>query len=127
MPGMNRHTGRRIEGTAQIEQSIEVLLTTRLTERPFMNDLGAENITLQDAAVNQFFLVDLYMGVLDPIRKWIEKVEVKGAQLADTNDQGRSWVEIEIVERATGRPLRLQPIAITAAGFEARVPEEQPK
>lgn len=124
MPGMNRHTGRKIEGNAQIEQGLYDLLTTRLTERVFMNELGSEAVDLIDSPQNEEFLVDLYMGVLHPIKRWALKVGPVSAKHVATTTTGHAVVEMEIRRKDTGELLRLTPLVLAAAGSELWTEED---
>jgi len=118
MAGMNRHTGRRIAGTPQIEQSIINLLGIRMGECVMMNDLGSEAVDLTDSPQNQFFLIEMAMGVMDPIRKWIKKVTPKRLQHVKVTEQGEAGVLLQVIINSTGELLRIEPIVLTAAGYE---------
>lgn len=118
MPGMNRYTGRRISDTAQIEQQIITLLGIRKGEYVMMNDIGSENVDLVDSPQNQFFLVDMAMGVMDPIARWVPKVIPYSCRHIGMTEQGRAEVELIVIVRATGEQLRIAPIVLAAAGMD---------
>ena len=118
MSGMNRWTGRKISGNSQIEQGIVDLLTTRYSERVFMNDLGSEAVDMIDTPQNGYFLVDLYMGCLYPMAQWCEKVAPVRALHVGATDTGLAMVELEIRRKDTGELLRIGPVALAAAGSE---------
>lgn len=68
--GMNKQTGRTLEGKAHLRQSIEDILSTPIGTRVGRRDYGSRLFSLVDGNVDQVFEVELYAAVAEALRNW---------------------------------------------------------
>jgi phage baseplate assembly protein W len=115
MIGMNRHTGRRIDGIEHLAMRINDVLTTFINTRIMRRRYGSDIINLMDAPINQQTIVDFYAGIADaflnPINGLtdVELIKVK----ATSATAGRLEVYIEARWLPTGEPIKLHNMIIT--------------
>ena len=74
MIGMNRHTGRSIDGLAHLAQSIYDILTTPKGSVVMNRAYGSDLPKIIDQPINKQTLIDLYMAVAEAIGAWEPRV-----------------------------------------------------
>ncbi|WP_197723795.1 GPW/gp25 family protein [Acinetobacter ursingii] len=84
--GMNRDTGRNVEGIEHLQQSIIDILTTPIGSRVMRRDYGSRLFELIDAPINRETLVDIYAAVAEALAKWenrlqLQQVDITSAQI----------------------------------------------
>lgn len=75
--GMDRATGKMIEGIDHLRQSVFDILTTPTGSRWFRRDYGSNLPLLIDAPMNPDLLLDLYAEAATAIDKWEPSLTVK--------------------------------------------------
>lgn len=70
MSGLNRETGKLLDGWSHVEQSLTVLITTTLGSRVERRDIGSRLPRLVDAPISAHTLVDFYAATAGVIDKW---------------------------------------------------------
>jgi phage baseplate assembly protein W len=91
-----------IEGEANVEQSLRILLQTNLGERVMRPDFGCEAPRLVFAPGSQQFLSLLETTVREAVRDWEPRIELKDVRAeADAADEARVTVSIAYVVRQT--------------------------
>lgn len=84
--GMNRDTGRSVEGIEHLQQSIIDILTTPIGSRVMRRDYGSRLFELIDAPINRETLIDIYAAVAEALAKWenrlqLQQVDITSAQI----------------------------------------------
>lgn len=67
--GIDRTTGKIISGFAHVEQSIGVLLTTRLNTRVMRRGVGSSAPDLVDAPISPMTLVDYFASIATAMKR----------------------------------------------------------
>jgi hypothetical protein len=70
MAGIDRTTGKMLDGWAHVEQSLKVLITTSLGSRVERRDIGSRLPRLVDSPISAHTLVDFYAATAGVIDKW---------------------------------------------------------
>lgn len=93
MSGINRHTGRKIEGDAHLIQSVQDILTTPKGTRLMRRAYGSDLPDIIDQPLNGETMVDAYMAVAEALDLWEPRLNVVRVQLVAT---GPGYAEFEI-------------------------------
>lgn len=101
MTGMCRHTGRRLDGWDHIKQSLEVLFTTRLGTRLERRPFGSAVPELQDRPTTPETVADYFVAVAEAIDQYEPRVELRGFQLIEGDENGQAVVVAEVFDRNT--------------------------
>ncbi|MFP4182781.1 MAG: GPW/gp25 family protein [Thiohalospira sp.] len=109
MAGMDRHTGKRIEGTAQLAQSLRDVLNTRPGTRVMLREYGSALPDLVDEPVDGRFEVEVYAAVADAARRWVPRLRVEQVQMAGQTESGPVF-DIRAVDRETGHSVTLEAV-----------------
>lgn len=102
MAGMDRNTGRSIEGSTHIAQSLAVLFTTRIGTRLERRAVGSVGPELQDRPANAETVLDFYVAIAEAIDAYEPRVELKGFRLVKADEDGNAEIMVDIIERASG-------------------------
>lgn len=70
MAGIDRITGKMLDGWAHVEQSLKVLITTALGSRVERRDIGSRLPRLVDSPISALTLVEFYAATAGVIDKW---------------------------------------------------------
>jgi len=70
MIGMNRHTGRKIEGAAHLAQSIHDILTTPKGSLVMLRDYGSDLPDVIDQPLNGETMIDAYLATAEALDLW---------------------------------------------------------
>jgi phage baseplate assembly protein W len=70
MAGIDRTTGKMLDGWAHVEQSLKVLITTSLGSRVERRNIGSRLPRLVDSPISAHTLVDFYAATAGVIDKW---------------------------------------------------------
>lgn len=95
MSGMDRKTGKRIEGLAHIAQSIGIILTTPLGSRPMRRTFGSLLYRLIDAPLNDKTRLLICAACAGAIAKWEPRVRLTRVVLSDATAAGGLSLSIE--------------------------------
>ena len=101
MIGMNKSTGKRIEGEAHIVQSIADILTTPLGSRVMRRDYGSRLFELIDAPLTDGSRLLWIAATAAAIRKWEPRVALEKVSLAIA---AAGQVTLTLVGRRTDLP-----------------------
>lgn len=81
MRGINKDTGKGLDGKDHLRQSIGDILNTRIGTRVMRRDYGSELPNLIDNPVNDEFAVDLYVALADALAKWEPRIRLREASM----------------------------------------------
>jgi phage baseplate assembly protein W len=104
MNGMDRRTGRLIEGDAHLAQSVADILTTPVGSRLQRRTYGSLLPELLDQPLNPTTRLRLYGAAATALMRWEPRLQVTALQLQGEPASGRLVLEIE--GRVRGRPTR---------------------
>lgn len=109
-PVLPDETGRLAysEGDANVEQSLRILLLTRLGERVMRPAFGSEAPRLVFAPGSERYLRLLETSIREAVRDWEPRVELDDVRAeVDTTDESRTTVSIAYRVRSTNSRLNL--------------------
>lgn len=95
MIGMNRHTGRKIEGAAHLAQSIYDILTTPKGSLVMLRDYGSELPNLIDQPLNGETMIDAYMATAEALDLWEPRIDLARIGLVATR---AGYAEFELYD-----------------------------
>jgi len=102
MRGVDRDTGRPIEGRAYLRQRIDDVLMTPIGSRVMRRDYGSRLAELVDMAVNPANVLLLYGAVAEALQRWVGGFKLSRVQLLRGDAPGQFILALEGVE--TGQP-----------------------
>lgn len=93
MTGMNRTTGRGLDGLAHLSQSVMDILMTPRGTRLMRRDYGSDLPALLDAPINGQTVVDLYAACAEALDRWEPRLRLERVQL-DAAEAGRATLRL---------------------------------
>lgn len=111
MTGMCRHTGKAIEGWDHIQQSLDVIFTTRVGTRVERRSFGSEGPELVDKPATNETVLDHFVSIAEAIDKYEPRVRLEGFGIMSADAGGSSSIEVRVTEVATGTT-RTQEVAL---------------
>lgn len=112
MSGMNRFTGKALDGVEHIRQSVADILTTHTDWRVMLRQYGSDLGDLVDMPTNKLFHVELYAAVAGAIATWEPRFSIDSVTLDKRNDQGRVILTLTGTVISTGAAFRLEGITV---------------
>lgn len=107
MRGMNRDTGRTLEGVEHLRQSVRDILETPIGSRVMLREYGSRLFELIDDPVDQRFAVEVFQAVAEAINRWEPRFAVERIRLAEIRDTGPVF-DLHGVDLETGRGVVLE-------------------
>ncbi len=96
MSGMDRNTGKPLDGNAHLAQSIGDILTTPIGSRVMRRDYGSMLFELIDQPLNPATILLTYAATAMAIRRWEPRLRLKRVRLfAPDGWQGEAVITIE--------------------------------
>lgn len=95
MIGLNRHTGRKIEGAAHLAQSILDILTTPKGSLVMLRDYGSGLPDVIDQPLNGETLIDAYQATAEALDLWEPRIDLARIQVVDAH---AGYVEFELTD-----------------------------
>ncbi|MEM9734187.1 MAG: GPW/gp25 family protein [Pseudomonadota bacterium] len=96
MMGMDRTTGRRLEGWPHVEQSIRDILSTRIGSRVERRPYGSNVPNLLDDPQNDDTTMNLFTDVAEALDKWEPRVRLSKIQVLEAGADGRMKIALEL-------------------------------
>lgn len=93
--GMDRKTGKVISDLAHLQQSIEDILSTRLSTRVMRRHYGSDIPNLIDAPTNQLTLIHIFVATAKALKKWEPRFKLKRVNQQTTTMSGKSSIYLE--------------------------------
>jgi len=84
MIGMNKHTGRKIEGEAHLAQSILDILTTPKGSLVMLRDYGSDLPDVIDQPLNGETMIDAYLATAEALDRWEPRIDLARIELVAT-------------------------------------------
>ena len=108
MSGMNRHTGRRIDGLDHIRQSVADILTTPIGSRVMRRDYGSLLPELVDQPLTGATLLRAYAYTIDALLRWEPRIRVRAIRsMVRTDQPGAVLLELDAVRMDNGAAVTL--------------------
>lgn len=95
MSGINRRTGRALDGAGHLGQSIVDVLSTKRGEMTTLRDYGSGVPDLIDQPMNGETLVDLYFETAEALDLWEPRVDLGRVQVVEAKP---GWLAIELTD-----------------------------
>ncbi len=108
MPGMDRHTGRSLDGWPHVAQSINDILTTRIATRVQRRPYGSNLPNQIDKPLNEDTLMNLYVEIADALDKWEPRVQLTDIQAVSANSSGQLDFSINVIWLQSGETQTVQ-------------------
>ena len=110
MRGMDRETGKALEGRAHLGQSLRVLLSTPIGTRVMLPEYGSDLVNLIDVGLTDSSRLRIYKATVDSISRWEPRLEVTRVRVSSNDAQGEMEILIEGFHE--GAPIVVQGIQI---------------
>lgn len=94
MSGMNRNTGKAIEGIERIQQDIATVLTTPLGSCVMRRDYGSLLFQLLDRPMNAATRLLVAAASAAAINRWVSGVKLTRAVMAVGGANGKTSIEV---------------------------------
>lgn len=95
MSGMNRHTGRQIEGAEHLAQSIHDILTTPKGSLVMLRDYGSDLPDIIDQPITGETMIDVYQATAEALAQWEPRHKLARVQILAT-EPGK--IELELLD-----------------------------
>lgn len=114
MAGMDRHTGRLLDGMDHLTQSVGDILTTRLDTRALRRWYGGELMDMVDAPINDGTMADFVFAVADCLGRHEDRVTITAVRFSQAAE-GRLVVIPEGTLTDTGKAVVLGAVPLGSA------------
>lgn len=111
MAGMDRRTGKLLDGIDHLTQSVEDIITTRVDTRVLRRWYGGEVMDLIDAPVHAGTLVDFVFAAADCLGRHEDRITVSAVRFAQP-EAGQLVMAVEGTLTATGKAVVLGAIPL---------------
>ena len=81
MHGMNKYTGKRLQGIDHLKQSILDILTTPVGSRVMRRDYGSRIFELVDNPMVDDFAIELFAATAEALAKWEHRLRLERVQI----------------------------------------------
>lgn len=112
MPGMHAATGRPLDGTAHLRQSIRDVLTTQVGTRVGRREYGSRLPELVDRPMSAALLVDVYAAAAEALARWEPRFRLRSVEAAVRGPGGRLVLTLAGVHAPTGEELVLPEVPV---------------
>lgn len=112
MQGMNVNTGKPIDGTAHIKQSVADVLTTRIGTRVMRRDYGSRLPDLVDNPYSEALIADLFAETVIALKKWEPRIRVDRVAVELVTSDGRIVIGLTGKNLLNGQPLEIRGIIL---------------
>lgn len=109
MTGLNRHTGKRLDGIEHLKQSIRDILSTPIGTRVGRRDYGSELFDYVDRPLNGALIADIAGACAKAIGRWEPRFLLKRV-FVDKVASGQ--LEITLAGRTSGVELTIDGVRI---------------
>ncbi len=109
MSGMNRNTGKRIEGEDHIRQSCFDILSTPLASRLMRRDYGSRLFELIDQPMNAGLNLLMAAATAGALRRWEPRLRLQRVQIGAPTAAGKLSIDLSgyRLDLPGGQPVNL--------------------
>ena len=115
MSGMNAATGRAIQGTGHLRQSIQTILSTGIGERALRRTFGSRLADLIDQPATPALELEIYAATTDALARWEPRLSIEQVLLAADEPGSRWTLTLAGTDLSTGEPVTLTDLLLTGA------------
>lgn len=95
MSGMNRQTGRKIDGAEHLAQSIHDILTTPKGSLVMQRGYGSDLPDILDQPMNGETMIDVYQATAEALDEWEPRIDLARVQV---NDARAGYAALELLD-----------------------------
>ena len=95
MAGMNRRTGKALDGYEHLVQSLEDILTTPKLTRVWRRSYGGEGTYLVDKPGTPETLIDFTIALGEAVDKWEPRYRLNRVWFEDANQDGEFTINMD--------------------------------
>jgi phage baseplate assembly protein W len=111
--GVNLDTGENQEGLDHLKRCIRKILITPVGSRVMRRDFGSKLYELIDKNITPSLKVKIFAAVVDALRKWEPRVEVKQVFVKQASDDAHSLnISLDAIYLPEGRPVTVEGILL---------------
>ena len=110
--GMDRETGKPLEGVAHLRQSIYDILSTRIGTRTMLRDYGSNLPEMIDWPTNRTTIAAMRADIINALDKWEPRVHVDRVKL-DAISAGSVTFDLHVTYLPNGEAIALEGVTIS--------------
>lgn len=108
MLGLNRITGKALQGTEHILQSVKDIITTPKGSRVMLRTYGCTVPDMVDRPINQLFEIELHASIAEALARWEPRFLLNSVWIVSRTAQGRVIIGVEGTIVESGATARLE-------------------
>ena len=112
MLGMNRFTGKPLQGREHILQSIHDILTTKVGTRVMLREYGGDLPSLVDKPLNDLLDIELQAATAVALERWEPRFKLEAVTIQKRSAEGRVTIAVEGILVSDGTPVRIEGIVL---------------
>ena len=112
MLGMNKITGKNLDGIEHLKQSIIDILTTRLNTRVMRRDYGSKLAELLDNPMDSIFKLEIIAATADALNRWEPRIKVEKVEVFADNTKGVVELDITGLYLPDGNSIKISGLKI---------------
>lgn len=110
--GMDRETGKPIDGIPHLRQSIKDILTTRIGTRVMLRKYGSNIPELVDHPTNRSTIAAIRADIIHALGDWEPRVRVNQVVLTSVTAGGMVTFDLFMTYLPNGEPVALRGVTI---------------
>jgi len=110
MIGMDRETGKVLQGANHLLQSITDILTTPVGTRVMRRTYGSRLFELIDSAMNKSGVMEIYAATVEALAQWEPRISIKKVNVSPY--AGGMTIDLQAVDVETGTNITITGITI---------------
>ena len=110
--GMNRETGKAIDGIDHLRQSVRDILSTRIGTRVMLRDYGSNVPELVDEPMNRTTIAAIRADMIAALNNWEPRLKVTQVLLTEISATGGLTFDLFLTYLPDGSPVALRGVTI---------------
>ena len=110
--GMNRLTGKPLEGSDHLLQSVRDILATRIGTRVMLRDYGSNIPDLVDLPSNRITIAAIKADIVGALNNWEPRLKVTQVILTELSAAGTVTFDLFLIYLPNGEVIELRGITI---------------
>lgn len=94
MAGMNRQTGKPLDGWQHVSQSIGDILSTPIGTRVMRRDYGSRLFELVDRPMNEATVMEATIAVAEALDRWEPRFELRRVMILEGGQDGHLSIDV---------------------------------
>jgi phage baseplate assembly protein W len=109
---MNATTGKRMEGTDHLKQSVKDVIGTRLVTRCMRRQYGCQAPALVDAPMNEATKLELFGAAAEALDKWEPRFKLDSLRVVEATADGRMVIDLHGMNLIDGQLISIEGIVL---------------